>query len=516
MVKRAVTLASDEWVPGEIGDIDESAGRTDIVPWLGALYLLLPLAIFAVSWLRPIPALVLLVAIGFGFWTMGRPVFRRWRWKPTLLISAGVALLWTFTSGLVGGVLTPAWDWSKHYAVFGDLVQKSWPVVYSMPHGGHDYLRYYLGFYLVPALGGKVLGTSAIPWLASAWIAVGVSLVLVQITRMFKSTWSQVGAAVAFVLFSGVDLLGGEVVQRLYPLFRPFGIWTKLSDWSLPFEFSSNTAQLHFIPNQALGGWLGTLLLLELLRRRNLVAIPIAILATLFWTPLATVGLAVFALAGVVVLLYKRVPWFTLQTLVSWSAMGLGAALVGAYLTAGSSGIPKGPMWGFVTHTAFCQTWVILELVWVVIYLALILVVGLRSTWLYWITFASLLAIPLYWFGYLDEFDRRASIPAILIMSILVLRAVFGPSPLPVSASRSRRTLAIIAKVALCLTLLAGSATAVVEIRTRTMARATDNAIVIDPACSIVLPRCQAIEKSELGQYIAPTSNKSLHFLLRP
>ena len=513
MVKRAATQTSEEWIPGEIGDIDESAGRTDIVPWLGALYLLLPLIIFAVSWLRLLPALVLLVAIGFGFWTMGRPVFRRWRWKPTLLISAGVAALWTFTSGLVGGLFAPAWDWSKHYAVFGDLVQKSWPVVYSMPHGGHDYLRYYLGFYLLPALGGKALGTAAIPWLASLWIAVGVALVLVQITRMFKSAWNQLAVAVTFALFSGMDLLGGEVVQWIYPLFRPFGIWTHLSDWSLPFELTSNMAQMHFIPNQALGGWLGMLLLLELLRRRNLAAVPIAILATLFWTPLATVGLAAFALVGGIVLLAKRVPWCNPKTLIPWAAMSAGIVLVGIYLTAGSRGIPKGFMWSRIPYIVFAQTWVILELVWVVIFLVSVLVVGVRPKWLYWVTAASLLVIPLYWFGYSDEFDRRASIPAILVMSLLVLRGVFGRDPLPVDTPRPRRVLARSGKVVLCLALIIGSATAVVEIRTRTTHGASDNAPVVNPACSLVLPRCQAIPKSELGQYLAPTS--SLQLLLR-
>ena len=76
-----------------------------------------------------------------------------------MLALATLALAW-IAVGLPG--FTPRGDWGKHYAILNTLVASPWPPVFSIdPAGPPVALRYYLGWYLPPALLAIIMGTQA-------------------------------------------------------------------------------------------------------------------------------------------------------------------------------------------------------------------------------------------------------------------------------------------------------------------------------------------------------------------
>ncbi len=134
---------------------------TEALIWLG-----LPTFLFLAFWLRPIiaiPSALLLVIALFlrirrpaaDFHASGyRSIRTDWRYWICL---AAVALMVLFTG--IGG-LVPQFGGDHIYrnALFYDLVRRPWPVTYDPVMGDPVTLCYYFGFWLPPALAGKLTG----------------------------------------------------------------------------------------------------------------------------------------------------------------------------------------------------------------------------------------------------------------------------------------------------------------------------------------------------------------------
>ena len=63
-----------------------------------------------------------------------------------VLLCATISCLFLCACGYVPP-LGRSWDWIKHFAIINELADHPWPPVNDEPH---TFLRYYLGYYLVP------------------------------------------------------------------------------------------------------------------------------------------------------------------------------------------------------------------------------------------------------------------------------------------------------------------------------------------------------------------------------
>ena len=124
-----------------------------------------------------------------------------------------IGLIFIVTMCFVMGfwdVFEQSGDWSKHNAVLHDLVERSWPVVYT----AHEkaLLTYYLGQYMVPALFGKVFGNGDVilgfnisHMVMSFWALAGLCIAYLNLIKVTKSDrfGSQIRCLLIMFFYSG-------------------------------------------------------------------------------------------------------------------------------------------------------------------------------------------------------------------------------------------------------------------------------------------------------------------------
>ena len=171
------------------------------------------------------------------------------------------ALLWTFLSG-IGGCFYQNEDHYGRNAIFHDLLGHSWPVYFD----GTPYaLDYYVGFWILPALVGKLfaalMGASLLWPAANAalfvqtfWFLTLIFLLMLSVAEV-QTLGKVCLSLVLFVLFSGMDVLMAR--------FNPEAWRHQIEWWAQCYQFSSNTTCLFWVYNQAVPAWLATMLLLS-------------------------------------------------------------------------------------------------------------------------------------------------------------------------------------------------------------------------------------------------------------
>lgn len=287
-----------------------SAARLPFSILVGATiaFLSLPVALFLLGWMRFPLAVLSTGALLGSAWIAGRRLIGSepilgWRsprsWT-RLAVGSGLLVLVLSVCG-VAGFGAQSWDWAKHEAVLADLVEQHWPIAYRLsgntPDGRVDSsaqdvtLVYYVAFYLPAALVGRVCGWRAAHAALFLWTALGLVLSWQWVVRLARaSPWTGLGLA---ILFAPFDLPGALLFSASNSAVAgPW--WQQLRPEFLhgAFTFPGNLTQLLYAPNQALGGWLSSALVLEALRRGTRhfpLVLPIAL--CLLWSPFAALGL---------------------------------------------------------------------------------------------------------------------------------------------------------------------------------------------------------------------------------
>ena len=177
---------------------------------------------------------------------------------PSLICCIMVAVLWAYLSG-IGGRFTQSNDFHGRNAIFHDLINYSWPVYFE---NGQGALTYYIGFWLVPALAGKLFGVFFGPiyaWkfanlfllLQTVWYLLLIFLLMLSLLNRRSHVFLFLLLA---VLFSGMDGLMSFLKND----------WsTHLEYWASDWQYSSLTTCLFWVFNQTLPAWLATLLLMN-------------------------------------------------------------------------------------------------------------------------------------------------------------------------------------------------------------------------------------------------------------
>ena len=377
-------------------------------------YLCIPLFIFLFSflnmWLTALLA-ILLVALICCVWhtqkqqatSLPQPLYRYW---PILVI---VAVF------VYGGIWSPFnyWDWQKHFAVFNLLIDHNWP-----PHielAGQEYfLRYGLGWYLVPALMASVIGFVALTPTMFMWSLFGICLALLLVLREMRKWWHLLLAALVFFCFSGLDLVAPWFTKDLSHT-QPDPQW--LQWWAGWGQIAPNSFGVTWVPHHAVPAWLGVCLVLG--ERRLAVQYGAVLLAAVsLWSPFAAIGVAPFYLWA----LCKE----GLRTALTLPNLVLAPFLLAPLLLYFSSDAGKIP-YALATSEASITSLITFIMLEFGVATLLILLCSWRThRTLLLTTFLSLLALSLTRFGVHNDLLMRGSIASVSVLSLLASQVLMN------------------------------------------------------------------------------------------
>ena len=414
---------------------------------LAIVYLMAPVLVWLVGWFEwwfGLPAALLLgLALApalCGSWRFPKP-------SPTALLICGVALAWTMSTahgGLFDG--NNISDWQDRRAMLLEMSRHPWPTLARdpladyLPWGGGErqaLLRYYLAWYMVPGLAGRLFGPAALDWAVPLWTALGAALILLLFARGL-SRRRALFAAGAFVFFNGLDPLrillmrGAEYFQfELDGLGWP-GVYIRYFEWDAlkgvkPWYtsfFGAFGSATHF-----LGAALYALLLLQLRRNRRFVAASGVVLAAApFWSPFVAAGLVPL----VVVFICGNAARHR-RALASWSNVCLAPALAGLctlYLFAGATSFGEGwlqELFGWRQLGKWAPRFYFTEFL-----LLLLLVLAVRPRLardpLFAAMTTALFALPWYHFGVFN-LGLQGSFPSLVVLGWFCTRTLLAGVP---------------------------------------------------------------------------------------
>lgn len=443
------------------------------------VFIALPLLAFFVGFLRWYYALggvvALLAALYFAI-KPGKcepdPTPSCFTWR-TVLIAFSVALLWTYSGGMNGYWFQTS-DWDCRNALYFDLIQKPWPVMYE--HNGGS-LVYYVGHWLPPAAIAKAIflltgsanaGLMAGRMLLWLWSSAGVTIVMLLLFQALGAAGrrQKLFAILLLVFFSGMDLLGaimeGTLGTMLKPLLKPSG--PHLEWWMhFRYQFSSNTTLLYWVFNQTIAAWIITLLFLREKTPRNYLFYGVA---GLFCAPFAMVGLAVLMIVKALFFCGGNIRRpgfvagniFSVQNLLSlvFMVLPVAAYLLSANAVGGDAASVGGRQdAAFFSKEYFDGQLLLFILLEAGVYLLLVARDHYKDP-LYYALWAIFIIFPYFHIGKSLDFGMRATIPALFVLMVYAGRFL--------AAHWRERGANKICAVALLVCLIIGSATPAVEI----------------------------------------------------
>ena len=253
---------------------EKPQGINKTVQMVSYIYIILPILIFMMGWVKWIVSIPTSLIIVYSLYTAYRKsghqyIYPKVKEKGTIIIAFVIICGWVFLSG-VGGFVYQNGDHKSRNAIFRVLVEYDWPILKNVIEGGQIQTRmlsYYIGYWLPAAVVGKIFDLSLGFVFQAVWAVLGIVLVYHKISARF-GRYSVVPLLI-FIFFSGLDILGFPLLGK-----EPFIIGTNqhIEFWGV-LQFSSHTTQLFWVYNQAIYGWLLTLMLLEEEDNRHLVLI---------------------------------------------------------------------------------------------------------------------------------------------------------------------------------------------------------------------------------------------------
>lgn len=398
--------------------------RSAITPFEFAVlaYLAVPVALFFLVYARLDVGLLLAGFIGFALWQCGRLVDRRLSFKPGWVDGFFLvfAALVVYVSGSFGGAVPPNSDWFKHFAVLRFLIENDTLTGVAPGYDGAT-MRYYVGWYMVPALLVKVSGESALLAVLGAWTTCGLYLFFRTAAQLSDSSRWRYALPVIFLAFSGADALGSSITE--------FAIGPKwhLEWWSGWVQYSSMMTDIFWAPQHALSAWMGIALAIRLKDTdASLVVFPLATAVILMWSPFSAIGLAPFYLWSML----RSIRSLRLMDAVSAVLMLLLVLVILRYLRAGNGAAAMVFMTVFdapCLGSGRCYTmsnylgFLALEILGFLVILHF--ATRGRSAFL-WIATMMLLLLPFAKFGGANDLNLHASIPPLALLAVFAWKAL--------------------------------------------------------------------------------------------
>lgn len=435
---------------------------------IACLYLLLPMLIFLAGWVRWYIAAPGICILLYCFYTLCKhaPVLWRPEWNrqtlEKLFLIVGITFLWVYLSG-IGGFVAQNTDHSCRNSIFEMLVHKQWPVRGIVDINGVSAERglvYYIGYWLPAAVIGKLLGTNAGYCMQALWAVVGILLFYYFICAVRKklSVWP----LLIFIFFSGLDA-AGYFFTRV-----DLSAWNRmlhLEWWASAFQFSSFTTQLFWVFNQALPVWLIVMLLYVQQSNRHMVFL---LGLSMLSSALPFIGLIPFCIYFIFSRKYDcslghcglclRKEWwraFLQDTFTFENILGGGIAGILSFLYL--KGNISGQIVGTGSQTGEIRGYLLLYILFILLEVG-VYFLAIYKYWrnkaLYYLAIVWLCICPLITVGFGKDFGMRASIPALVLLYLMVIKTL--------SSSKRARDYGIY--ISLSVLLFLGSITSVHEI----------------------------------------------------
>lgn len=432
---------------------------------LSCIYFVLPMIIFVLGWTRwfiAIPGTILMLAC---LWSLFKHapeddlhLFEK-KYLHIWFVIAMILILWVYFSGIGGMTYQNPDHWWRN-SIFRILVEHKWPVEIEATSKegvfGTYGLIYYLGFWMPSALVGKIFGMWPGFLFQALWAFLGLFFFYWHLCQWRKklSVWP----LVVFIFFSGADVVGDYIMGSPY---RQRGYFSHLEQWAGSMQFSSNTTLLFWVFNQAIVTWLILMILIRQKSNRYLVLMISFIVLT---STLPFIGI-------LPIMLYfafsRKYPDAKGKGVLGWCKAWakdsltweniLGGGFVGIlsyiYLSGNASG--QHTAWLIDTHEfrPYIMHLVMFLIFEVGTYMAAVYKYE-RKNLLYWLIALLFIFFPNYQIGFSSDFCMRASIPALMILCLMVIRTFDRAKP--------KKDWATI--IALVLILLVGSVTPTREI----------------------------------------------------
>jgi hypothetical protein len=404
-------------------------------------YLALPMVAFWCGWFEWWVATAVLIVIGV-YWLFvisnQKPKIRRQILENHSITATApfvaLAFVWAYLAG-IGGFRPQHFDYYKHNLILNNLVLFDWPVRYA----DATYLCYYNAYYLVPALMAKIWGgVGFVHFYMFGWAWLGLTLLFRLLHKI--GGWAFI---LLFVFFNSTEtlLLIYEALKSPDTIAATLAdLWTNDHTIELivtpgGLTYPSHVESLTAVPQHAIGGWLATGLVLRGYRATNyssfakLTALLTAFL--LYWSPFVAFGLLlIFGLSWLLNTLFKLTYNNSAQAKIGFTFYILHFIfyiLISAPALLYYAGhVPMHDPNGLITQ--FIQTphqYLLLAT-----FLAIEAVFWGILIWLierkYGILKANsnlviaavliLFALPFYHYGHFNDFMRRVSLPASMIL----------------------------------------------------------------------------------------------------
>lgn len=394
------------------------------------LYVILPVMIFLLGWTKwfiGIPGAVILCICWYrmatDFAVVELPAWNKIQTEKLIFV-IGIILLWVYLSG-IGKFVFQNTDHDCRNPIFDILVNYSWPVTKTMPEAlGGDIkgLIYYIGFWLPAAVIGKIFGLTAGYCFQAVWAALGIVICYLVISSILKDV--KIWPLLVLIFFSGLDIVGYRLLNGSAAALDSIA---HLEWWS-DFQFSSFTTQLFWVFNQALPAWVVTLVLYVQKKNRYIVLLMGCVLIS---STLPFVGMIPLAVYFTFFRKYdvknkseRWKLWFK-DTFSFENVLGGGIAGIVSFLylkgNEASQNIVSSAQ--NIDKKGYLFMYVIFMILEVGIYYIAVYDFKKKDP-LYYVTLVWLGICPLLRVGFGGDFCMRASIPALLILCLLVMQSL--------------------------------------------------------------------------------------------
>lgn len=399
-------------------------GRMD--GWL-LVYLFLPIPVFLlgffVPWLGiPATALALLVFVRSSPSGSSGRLRRDGQLFAGAMLLMGFAALWTSLGGAGHLFHANSIDWVPRFGVLRDLVVSDWPPRYLDGFGNELILRAPLGYYLVPAVLGKLLGIAWADRLLLLWTWLGVFLFF--LANFGGSPARRFSIVILFAIASGMDIVGAYWKDGL-----PW-LGSHIEWWTGRMKYSSNSTMLYWIPNHVIPGWILGAWLWRLQDSADLLRrLPLIGLVVMTWSPLPVVG----ALPMIAVIGWRFGGELTggMKDLArAFAYVSLPAFLIAGYLLMGAGGING---WAVVPPSNATAggglVWWMDTLVFIVVEVLAFGVLARRCNRTPVLDSGLLLlcVLPFFSFGPTNDLATLGAIPALTLMWLTLINELTAP-----------------------------------------------------------------------------------------
>ncbi len=394
--------------------------KSGILVWAGYFYIILPILIFFIGWCNSLTAVTGVICILISSFFLYKNTPKIWfpsTKKEIILLGSifVISLIWVYSSG-IGALVFQNFDHNCRNPIFELMVNQNWPVESS---NRLAILTYYIGFWLPPAVVGKIFHSTQIGYYAQVlWASIGVFLFFYYVlaTLKKKTLWP----VILFIFFSGLDIIGEFLIHGGSRTF--FNPVSHLEWWYPGMQFSSFTTQLYWVFNQAIPAWIITMLIYLQRNNKNMIFIYSCMF---LHSTLPAIGILPFlAYCGLKnnlpdnhgILSLKNILNSIKTALTFENIAGGGIITIVTYLYL-SNNVAGG---NFALRIPHPTVW-IFYLLEAGIFVLCIWKYNKKNVILYLITI-MLLIYPFIRIGFSNDFCMRATIPALVLLYLLVVQ----------------------------------------------------------------------------------------------